>query len=52
MYNICTIKVQKGKKKMRQKYWEEIKLPNLSNFWKTKVPRRLTNHIGRLQSNC
>lgn len=52
MYNICTIKVQKGKKKMRQKYWEEIKLPNLSNFWKTKVPRRLTNHLGTLQSNC
>lgn len=48
MYNICTIKAQKGKKKMREKYWEEIKTPNLSNFWKTKVPRRLINHLGTL----
>lgn len=48
MYNICAIKVQKGKKKMREKYWEEIKTPNLSNFWKTKVPRRLINHLGTL----
>lgn len=31
-----------------EKYWEEIKLPNLSNFWKTKVPSILTNHLGTL----
>lgn len=42
------LKSKKKRRKRDRKILEEIKLINLSNFLKTKVPRKFTNHLGTL----